>query len=279
MNNICIYCGKNVGKEIKRKMDCPHCKKTLYIRQGKVVDEREKEIFDWQKYMDFLVPDIEAVRTTVEKDLTQRFKQKPSAHDLIWGMFNYIILHLRKPGSLEIIYLNMAQFLESEGKPEQAIEVRRQAGKMQIASFMESDSYKYVKIKNYDDGFVCSECKKENNKIISIKEAFNNPLLPIHNCTNKKCRCTYGFVSIYDDEYEKLNPNSAKEKVEEIVIPVKLKSNTNKISGKIILIIFLLFIGLFSLPTGLIFWAIAAIIYYFTKKKNNQYGNRHRKNH
>jgi hypothetical protein len=269
MNNICVYCGKDVGKEIKRKMDCPHCKKTLYIRQGKVVDEREKEIFDWQKYMDFLVPDIESIRTKVEKDLTQRFKQKPSSHDLIWGMFNHIVVNLREPGSLETIYLNMAQFLESDGKLKQAVEVRRQAGKMQIASFIESDIYKYVKIKNCNDGSVCSECKKENNKIIPIREALKDPLLPIHNCTNKKCRCTYDFISKYDDEYEKLNPNSISEKVDEIVIPVKLKSNTKKVSGWTTLIIFLFFIGLFSLPGGLILWVISAIIYFFAKKKNN----------
>ena len=269
MNNICVYCGKDVGKEIKRKMDCPYCKKTLYIRQGKVVDEREKEIFDWQKYMDFLVPDIEAVRAAVEEDLTKRFKQKPSSHDLIWGMFNYIVLRLKKPSDLEIIYLNMAQFLESEGKLKHAIEVKRQAGKMQIASFMESDMYKYVKIVNYEDDFVCPECKKENNKLIPIKEALENPPLPIHNCKNKKCRCRYDFISKYDDEYEKLNPNSISERDEEIVIPVKLKSSKNKISGRNILIIFLFFIGLFSLPGGLIFWIIAAIIYFFNKKKNN----------
>lgn len=267
MNNICVYCGKNVGKEIKRKMDCPFCKKTLYIRQGKVVDEREKEIIDWQKYMEFLVPDINSVRSIVEKNLTQQFKKQPSAHDLIWGMFNYVAVRLKKPDDLEIIYINMAQFLESEGKLKQAVELKRQSSKMQIANFLESDIYEYVKIKNYEDSFVCSECKKENNKVIPIKEAFKDPLLPIHNCSNKKCRCSYDFISKYDDEYKKINPNSVEETNEEIIIPVKLKSDTNKISGRVIWIIFLLFIGLFSLPSGLVFWMIALILFLSSKKK------------
>jgi len=268
MNNTCVCCGKDVGKEIKRKMDCPFCKKTLYIRHGKVVDEREKEVFDWQKYMDFLVPDIESVRLAVEKELAQRFKQQPSAHDLIWGMFNYVVVHLRKPSDLEILYTNMAQFLESEGKVKQAVEIRRTANKMQIASYIESDIYEYVKIKNYEDGFVCSECKQENNKIVPIKEALKNPELPIHNCSNKKCRCRFDFISKYDDEYKKLNLNSDKEITNEIVIPIKLKMEPQKFSWRNILIVSLFFIGLLSLPGGLIFWIIALTLYLRSKKNN-----------
>jgi len=268
MNNICVCCGNDLGKEIKRKIDCPFCKKTLYIRRGKVVDEREKEIFDWQKYMDFLVPDIESVRLAVEKELTQRFKQQPSAHDLIWGMFNYVVIHLKKPMDLETIYTNMAHFLESEGKEKHAIETRRMANKMQIASYLEIGSYEYVKIKNYEDGFVCSECKQENNKIVPIKEAFKNPELPIHNCSNKKCRCRFDFISKYDDEYKKLNPNSDKETANEIVIPIKLKVEQQNLSWRNILIVSLFFIGLFSLPSGFIFWIIALVIHLGSKKKN-----------
>jgi hypothetical protein len=268
VNNTCVYCGKDVGREIKRKMDCPYCKKTLYIRRGKVVDEREKEIFDWQKYMDFLVPDIESVRTTVEKKLTERFRQQPSAHDLIWGMFNYIVIHLRKPIDLETIYTNMAQFLESEGKIKHAVEIRRQANKMKIASFLESDFYEYVRVKNYEDDFVCAECKKENDMIIPIKEAFKDPILPIHNCSNKKCRCRFEFISKYDDEYKKLGTKSIEIKSEISIAPINKNTGKNKVHWKLVISIVLVFMGLITMPGGILFWIIALFLYLSYKKKN-----------
>jgi len=267
MNSACPYCQKDIGKQITRKINCIFCKKTIYVRQNKAITEREKEIFDWQKYMDFLVPDIEEIRQVVEKNLTQRFHSEPSVRDLIWGMFNYVLLHLKKPDDLSIIYQNMSQFLKYEGKIEQAKEMMRQVFKMRIMSSMEHGWDKSVKIQNYQDAFVCSECKKYNNQVFLLNDAYKEVPLPIHNCTNKECRCTFEFISKYDNEINTSNSDIIVQLNTSNTIHSNIKSNYLPI--KVIAII--LFIGgLPILPVGLIFWAMGLFLLLAIRKSKDK---------
>jgi len=223
MNKVCPNCRQDIGKEIKRKMNCPHCERLIFVRNGKAVTEREMEIFDWSRYMDFLVPDIEAVRKEIEQELTRRFGQAPSAHDLIWGMFNHVVMRLKKFNDLDIIYTNMATFLESEGKHEHAKQMKQQAFKMQIADFKDSRFFDKVKIKNHEDDFVCEFCRKAAKvKAVPLADAYNNPPLPVHECQNKQCRCRLDFISSSDSEYQK-NPSS-----KDFTITVKIKQPKKK---------------------------------------------------
>lgn len=200
MNNICPYCKADFGKQITRKVVCKNCGKTVFVRSGNTVTEREKEILDWQRYMDFFVPDIIEIRKTVEKDLVKRFGKEPSSGDLVWGMFNYIVLKLKEPRDLSSLYENMAIFLESEGKYENANNLKRQSLKMRLVDYKDGGWADKVVIKNHNDGFVCIECKNYEGKEMSLDEAIKNPPLPIEVCANKKCRCSVEFVSKYDNE-------------------------------------------------------------------------------
>lgn len=194
MNNICPYCEKDLLKEVKRKANCPYCNKVFFVRNGNLLTEREKEICDWQKYMEFLVPDIARIRLDVEGQLTKRFGKEPSAHDLIWGMFNAIVPKLRKESDLSIIYENMATFLDSENKTEQAIQLRKKSLKMTILDFKTSPFTHNLEIVNYNDGFVCAKCKRINNKTMTLDEAYQNPPIPVSTCSNKKCRCSVSYM-------------------------------------------------------------------------------------
>jgi predicted nucleic acid-binding protein/DNA-directed RNA polymerase subunit RPC12/RpoP len=219
MNNICPYCKADFGKQITRKVVCKNCGKTVFVRSGKTVTEREKEILDWQRYMDFFVPDITKIRQAVEKDLTKRFGKEPSSGDLVWGMFNYIVSKLKEPRDLSSLYENMATFLETEGKSKEADGLKRQALKMTIADYKSSDWTDEIKIKNHNDDFVCEQCKKHNGKIMTLDEAFKEPPVPIETCSNKKCRCSVEFISKYSEESNSRDSN-------EIVITIKKENNT-----------------------------------------------------
>lgn len=229
MNTTCPYCNKDLGKEIKRKISCPFCKKVIYVRKGSVVTEREKEIVDWQAYMEFLVPDITLVRIEVEKELTEKFKKQPDSGDVVWGMFNYIVTRLREPRDLEILYENMATFLESEGKHAESNKLKQQAFKMKMLDFKKSNFYKFIKLKNSNDAFVCEECNKFNDKKISIEEAYKNPPLPILTCSNKQCRCTIDFVSMYDEQ-----DGTSKDRDYTITINLKKEDKKKGLLSKII---------------------------------------------
>ena len=194
MSSICPNCNEKIPKQITRKVSCPFCKKPIYVRQGKLVTEDEKFIIDWQKYMDFFVPDVTKVRENVERTLTEKFGAKPSPRDLIWGMFNHIVIRLRNPDQLNIIYLNMATFLGEEGKRKEADEILRLANKMSVMGSMKIGFDKGILLKNADDDFVCEECKKINGKVMGLQEAYVNFPLPISACKNKICRCRYEFI-------------------------------------------------------------------------------------
>ncbi len=218
MNSNCPYCNSFLDKKITRKIDCKNCGKTIYVRNGNAVTEREKEILDWQRYMEFLVPDINEIRVTVEKDLSERFGKEPASGDLVWGMFNYIVLRLRKPSDLSLIYDNMAFFLESEGKQKNADDMKRMSLKMKISDFKTSGWEYKIKVINKDDDFVCVECKKINNKIMTLDQALADPPVPVALCINRKCRCDIDFVSNYESE--------------EIIRNVKKEMNGKTISTK-----------------------------------------------
>lgn len=196
---ICPYCKSDSGKEIKRKVSCSNCGEQIYVRNGIAVTEREKEIIDWQKYMEFLVPDIEKIRKDVESELTKRFGQPPSAHDLVWGMFNFIVTKLREPKDLSILYLNMATFLEKEGKHEQAKKCKRESTKMELLEWNKSEWTNSVMVENCNDDFVCKECKSKHHKKMSIQEAIENIPVPVEECSNKNCRCRLRYVSKFEE--------------------------------------------------------------------------------
>lgn len=171
----------------------------MYVRNGLVITEREKEIQDWSKFMDFLVPDIIPIRTTVESELRKRFKEEPASGDVVWGMFNYIVPRLHKYSDLSILYDNMALFLNKEGRKIEALEMLRMKCKMDIEDLREHDFYTAVIIRNKDDDFVCETCKKENGKRLSLDEALEKLPLPIHACTGSYCRCWLDAVTTYED--------------------------------------------------------------------------------
>ncbi len=230
-NSVCPYCKKDVGREIKRKIICRFCNKNIFIRQGKVVSEREKEIIDWQRYMDFLVPDINQIRRAVEQSLSKRFGSDPSSHDLIWGMFNYIVARKRNAGDLETLYSNMAIFLDSEGKHTQAADFKKQAFKMKIIDLRRSDIYIGVTIKNREDDFVCEECVKLQNKTFTLAEAFQTPPLPVTDCLNKQCRCWSDFRTKYDDVSKVSETTNTQTISIEIEKPQKKKSLLKQLFG------------------------------------------------
>lgn len=231
MNSVCPYCKNNLGKEIKRKADCKNCNKTIYVRHGQAVTEREKEIIDWQLYMDFLVPDINQIRVIIEKDLTKRFGKEPSAHDLVWGMFNYIATKLKKISDLETLYNNMATFLESEGKQTQAIQLQKQAFKMKILDLKNGDLFTGIRIKNKEDDFVCDVCKNLNNKVFTLDKAYKDIPLPVDNCKNKQCRCWPDVITKYDTENGNDYSSNNNTITIELKRPIKKKGLINKLLG------------------------------------------------
>jgi hypothetical protein len=208
-SSICPNCFEIIPKQITRKMSCPFCKKVIYVRQGKPVTDGERFIIDWQKYMEFLVPDITKIRETVERALILQFGTSPSPRDLIWGMFNHIAARLRNPNQLEIIYMNMATFLTEEGDRKGADELSRSAHKMSVLKSIEIGFDKGVLFKNAEDDFVCEECKKINGTMMSLQEAYENFPLPVSTCTNKKCRCSHEYL--YEPLADKMEAGESKD--------------------------------------------------------------------
>lgn len=139
-NNICPNCGSVLSKETLRKTKCPECSKYIYIRDGVSVSEEDVFVLDWMKYVDYLVPDIEKIIQEVNNKLTKKFGKKPSANDLVWGVFNHLILILSQNKDklgIGTVYRQMANYVEKEGKTEYAKELRNLSAKFEKEYFDE----------------------------------------------------------------------------------------------------------------------------------------------
>lgn len=163
----CPYCHKELPFIPKATRKCPFCEKKMKLFEGKL----------W----------------TVQK-----------LQDYKWGLFNQQLNQaMRKNDFNELrrIYLEMADFLEREGKNNSHI--------LQLARKMQSLSQKEELLAKQQDGFKkveilanqgCPECLKQNGKIYSIDQALKEMPLPNKNCCHQYgyCRCSY--ISVIDDE-------------------------------------------------------------------------------
>lgn len=111
-------------KEIKycRKCGVPNKKDSVFCENcGCRFPEKlkkETNTADWPKILknygikekDFIVK---------RKTLLNKFRKEPSSYDIIWGLFNELLLKIMRTGnlySLKSVYKDMALFLEEEGK-------------------------------------------------------------------------------------------------------------------------------------------------------------------
>ena len=175
----CPYCRGALGIKPTRKTKCHHCKKPIYVRDGKLLTEEEKVRHD----------DLEMFRITEneyktkQSDLFKKWGFMPSHSDTIWGLANEKIpgLLIKKAYyDLRDLYLAMAKCLHREGKD--FIELFKESRKCDLLVYKEMG---VERIEIMTCGIVGPSCSIYSGKILLTDEAVKTMPIPTADCLNK----------------------------------------------------------------------------------------------
>ena len=200
---VCPYCRKVLDIKPKRKKKCPFCNNDIYVRSKQkifsstLLNKEDAIAVDWLKNLEnFGIKDNDFINE--RRELSKKFGKKAKSTDVIWGLFNELIILKIKTkdlNSLKMIYYDMALFLNKEGKD--CFTVLQQSAKMDLMRFKQEGSIKKVQILTQQENS-CEACRQLENKVFTIEEALEKMPIPCKECTQKLydekrgfCRCSY----------------------------------------------------------------------------------------
>lgn len=190
MSERCPYCRAKLEKVPKRKMPCPKCGKTMYIRHGQLRTEFDALREDWLRYLNPLDITSKHFDEAREK-LTNEWGHAPGFYDVVWRILNNVVHDFRSFADVENAYREMARVASFEGKDPRpyladALKTSLQSLKVQ--------GVKRVVIRPYADQIDCStcdECRSLAGTELSVDEALASLPIPTKCTSDTGCRCGY----------------------------------------------------------------------------------------
>lgn len=129
-----------------------------------------------------------------KKEISKRFKKEASDADIIWSLFNKLILkNARDFQELHFIYGDMANFLRDGGdKGINFYNMGHQSTKMNLLYYQQNGVKKVRWVASYGDR-TCKKCESLNDQIFLIDKALTETPLPLRDCKNLDdgCRCCW----------------------------------------------------------------------------------------
>jgi len=197
----CPYCGVQLPKKPQRKTKCKSCGKYMFVRKHPKTNKRKIMTEDKVKETEYLwkvmelgfsLDDHSGDYTEMKAGLSKKFGRAAHASDVIWGLYNNLILQTKDLHNLKMIYYEMALFLDSEGKNPHTM--LQQASKMELINY-KNQGVKKVEILATANS--CPSCQQFNGKIYATDKALKEMPIPNEDCTTKMngehgfCRCCY----------------------------------------------------------------------------------------
>jgi len=195
LKSACPYCGTVLEKIPKRKSTCPHCNNIIFIRNKKMVTEKNAIMIDFIKSNEFYGAN-EYEYLKIEDELRKKFGFDPNPSDIVWGYYNRLITkNSSNYRNLSSIYYSMALMLNKEKKD--SFELLQLSKKMELLEY-KKDGIKKVKIITSGKDNACESCLKLEGKTFTINEALKKMPIPNKDCTHILydenrgfCRCVY----------------------------------------------------------------------------------------
>ena len=201
---ICPYCGVLLRQRPKRKIKCEDCGNDIYYRGKQVlfpsvyVTEMQANVADEYRHFIYMAQEFgfsDNCYQETELALARKFNKQPSPSDVIWALYNQLILRIKDLGRLKGIYYSMALFLNKNGKNYNHM--------LELSIRMDITNWKSKGDSNFEvyskDG--CVNCAKLHGKKVIYDQAIKMELLPCTDCTTilhkgKKpfCRCSYNPI-------------------------------------------------------------------------------------
>lgn len=183
----CPNCGEELKTRPKARKKCPHCKKYIYVRKGKLLSEEEREIQDYLKRLvNFNVSRRQFDQA--RQRLSERFGARANVRDTIWAILNSLLAQSRKQQYQKQVYHEMASMVSLEGKDPSPYLI--EANKIELLD-LKSKGTKSVTVQTVRDEFVCSYCQKLHGQKLDIDMAIENMPIPGSCEAEFGCRCFY----------------------------------------------------------------------------------------
>lgn len=213
----CPYCKNALIKFPSRKTKCRHCNNYIFVRklndsrfkslvteaQAQEIDiEREKDYLKYRGFHDlekFGVTKDEFIKRKEEHYL--KYGIENNNNDVVWSLFNDLLIrNANNVDTLRTIYYTMAVLLNHEGKDNFKLLQLSAKATLDSLELRNNSSNLVFNFTIMGCGNSCENCKKLNNKILTMKEAYLLPV-PCRECTHSIgfCRCTYSSVPIRDN--------------------------------------------------------------------------------
>jgi hypothetical protein len=228
----CPYCKHKLETLPKRKKKCPHCGEQIYVRSKRILFNRplltepESIAYDAFKQINYQYGITKEMYFVKEKELTKKFGETPQAGDVIWGIYNDLILMKSKNyQNLSSIYFSMAMHLAKEKKP--------YFKQLQLSQKTSLLYYKKTGCKKVEIlGGNCEECRKNDEKVWDVDEALKLMPIPVKECThsltgNDKGWCRCGYIAHLS--YDHYRPERRKSHVVKIPVEKQKKGFLQKL--------------------------------------------------
>jgi len=199
---FCPYCHKALPTPPKRKVTCPFCYLSIYVREGRPCTQDEARATDWLKKLAVTREAFNAARDS----FTNEVGHVPKATDVVWQLMNELVRETVDHHQLKMIYFQMALFLKEEGKDFLATKqesIRAEFAGWQNAAEAGSIDWRKTRLRVITCGAAsCNACGKLEGATFTYSEALNQMPIPVRDCTHDIsdgshrgwCRCCYRLV-------------------------------------------------------------------------------------
>ena len=199
---FCPYCHKALPTIPKRKVTCPFCYLSIYVREGRPCTQDEARTTDWLKKLAM----TRTAFIVAQDSFTKKIGHVPKATDVVWQLMNDRVRETVDHHQLKMIYFQMALFLKEEGKDFLATKqesTRAELNGWQNAAEKGLIDWRKTRLRVITCGAAsCNACRTLEGATFTYSEALNQMPIPVRDCTHDLtegshrgwCRCCYRLV-------------------------------------------------------------------------------------
>jgi hypothetical protein len=187
----CPHCNMLLDPIPQRKTKCCACGNDIYVR----TDSFNKQKIRYLKHEDALSVDViktlpisEKEYYKTEKELVKKFGKAPTLGDVVWGILNnHLVTAMQRKDwqNMRMLYWQQARLLFESGQD--FFSLLQESAKCELRRYQATNVHK---VEILTTG-ACSKCQSLQGKIFTVKEALETMPIPVKDCENVFCRCTY----------------------------------------------------------------------------------------
>ena len=199
----CPYCGVVLDTPPKGSRKCPACRDKIVVRTRRsdgakqYLTEHDAKVFDAERKADvFRNKAIRAAdmigmdKATFERTEKELLAKSPGngPGDVFWTLANKQVANQMRSGNwhgLSMTYFQQALWLHNEGRPYVRLKVEAEKARAQSYTGLDRQELEV------DASHCCPNCSKFNGRIYPIEQALREWPVPVQECTNGWCLCTW----------------------------------------------------------------------------------------